>query len=160
MFCKYAVNLQKNPHAGCSPVNSLHIFRTSFPKNTFGWLLLILIRDLFFSWNGNDFFFDIWKPSTMLVVAFILMCLAKSFSRNAFLQLLIQRLVPLLKQIINKCLITLSFVQWNILYEQFIPLIMTLIFLLYLILHEKHLALHFFPPYLLLYSSFLHALLS
>ena len=25
---------------GCSPVNLLHIFRTSFPKNTSGWLLL------------------------------------------------------------------------------------------------------------------------
>ena len=28
---------------GCSPVNLLHIFRTSFPKNTFGWLLLKII---------------------------------------------------------------------------------------------------------------------
>ena len=25
---------------GCSPVNLPHIFRTHFPKNTFGWLLL------------------------------------------------------------------------------------------------------------------------
>ena len=25
---------------GCSPVNLLHIFRTPFPKNTSGWLLL------------------------------------------------------------------------------------------------------------------------
>ena len=25
---------------GCSPVNLLHIFRTSFPKNTCGWLVL------------------------------------------------------------------------------------------------------------------------
>ena len=25
---------------GCSPVNLLHIFKTSFPKNTSGWLLL------------------------------------------------------------------------------------------------------------------------
>ena len=25
---------------GCSPINLLHIFRTSFPKNTSGWLLL------------------------------------------------------------------------------------------------------------------------
>ena len=25
---------------GCSPVNLLHIFRTPFPKNIFGWLLL------------------------------------------------------------------------------------------------------------------------
>ena len=26
---------------GCSPVNLLHIFRTPFPRNTSGWLLLI-----------------------------------------------------------------------------------------------------------------------
>ena len=25
---------------GCSPINLLHIFRTPFPKNTSGWLLL------------------------------------------------------------------------------------------------------------------------
>ena len=25
---------------GCSPLNFLHIFRTSFPKNASGWLLL------------------------------------------------------------------------------------------------------------------------
>ena len=28
----------------CSPVNKLHIFRTSFPRNTFGWLLLDTMR--------------------------------------------------------------------------------------------------------------------
>ena len=27
---------------GCSPVNLVHIFRTPFPKNTSGWLLLII----------------------------------------------------------------------------------------------------------------------
>ena len=27
---------------GCSPVNLLHNFRTPFPKNTFGWLLLTI----------------------------------------------------------------------------------------------------------------------
>ena len=50
-FCKYAENLQENNHAevqfielalryGCSPVNLLHIFRTPFPKNTYGRQLL------------------------------------------------------------------------------------------------------------------------
>ena len=29
---------------GCSPVNLLHIFRTPFPKNTAGWLLVYLTR--------------------------------------------------------------------------------------------------------------------
>ena len=60
VFWKYAANLQKNTHAkalnlqsnfieialrhGCSPVNLLHIFRTLFPKNTSGWLLLIIVK--------------------------------------------------------------------------------------------------------------------
>ena len=29
---------------GCSPINLLHIFRTPFPKNTWGRLLLYLIK--------------------------------------------------------------------------------------------------------------------
>ena len=29
---------------GCSPVNLLHIFRTPFPRNTSGWLLLKIAR--------------------------------------------------------------------------------------------------------------------
>ena len=33
---------------GCSPVNLLHIFRTPFPRNTFGWLLLIFTFPLTF----------------------------------------------------------------------------------------------------------------
>ena len=32
---------------GCSPVNLLHIFRTPFPKNTSGWLLLSASSDYF-----------------------------------------------------------------------------------------------------------------
>ena len=28
---------------GCSPVNLLHIFRTPFPRNTSGWLLLMVV---------------------------------------------------------------------------------------------------------------------
>ena len=28
---------------GCSPVNLLHIFRTPFPRNTSGWLLLFFV---------------------------------------------------------------------------------------------------------------------
>ena len=30
---------------GCSPVNLLHIFRAPSPKNTSGWLLLLLILE-------------------------------------------------------------------------------------------------------------------
>ena len=55
VFREYAANLQETPipkcdlqsnfieialRHGCSPVNLLHIFRTPFPKNTPGWLLL------------------------------------------------------------------------------------------------------------------------
>ena len=38
---------------GCSSVNLLHIFRTSFPKNTSGWLLLNLYKvlRLLFEWH-------------------------------------------------------------------------------------------------------------
>ena len=60
MFRKYVANLLENPcrraisiklrsnfieialRRGCSPVNLLHISRTPFPRNTSGWLLLIL----------------------------------------------------------------------------------------------------------------------
>ena len=35
------VALQITLRHGCFPVNLLHIFRTPFPKNTSGWLLLI-----------------------------------------------------------------------------------------------------------------------
>ena len=34
---------------GCSPVSLLHIFRTSFRKNTSGWLLLPLFKNYCFS---------------------------------------------------------------------------------------------------------------
>ena len=36
---------------GCSPVNLLHIFRTPFPKNTSGWLLLKYISCSIFLLN-------------------------------------------------------------------------------------------------------------
>ena len=36
---------------GCSPINLLHIFRTLFPKNTSGWLLLDLVIDVFLNFN-------------------------------------------------------------------------------------------------------------
>ena len=48
--CRSAISLKlKNKFIemafryGCSSVNLLHIFRTHFPKNTSGWLLLILV---------------------------------------------------------------------------------------------------------------------
>ena len=50
VFWKYAANLQEceslcnfidiTLRHGCSPVNLLHIFKTSFPKNISEWLLL------------------------------------------------------------------------------------------------------------------------
>ena len=57
MFWKYAADLQENTPTkllcnfieialpyGCSPVNLLHIFRKTFPKNTSERLLLIILR--------------------------------------------------------------------------------------------------------------------
>ena len=35
--CRSAISIKLQR---CSPVNLLHIFRTPFPKNTYGWLLL------------------------------------------------------------------------------------------------------------------------
>ena len=46
VFWKYAANLQLCNFIeialrhGCSTVSLLHIFRTPFPRNTYGWLLL------------------------------------------------------------------------------------------------------------------------
>ena len=34
---------------GCSPVNFLHIFRTPFARNTFGWLLLSFTNQTYLS---------------------------------------------------------------------------------------------------------------
>ena len=38
LFCNF---IEISLRYGCSPVNLLHIFRTSFPKNTSEWLLLV-----------------------------------------------------------------------------------------------------------------------
>ena len=82
MFWKYAAYLQENTHAevrfqlkfqsnfieitlwhGCSPVNLMHIFRTPFPKNTYGRLLLIqfsssinylVYRSCFDTWTASS----------------------------------------------------------------------------------------------------------
>ena len=32
---------------GCSPVNLLNTFRTPFPQNTFGWVLLLLKQTIY-----------------------------------------------------------------------------------------------------------------
>ena len=45
---RYAANFQENTYEitlwhGCNPVNLLHIFRTSFPKDTSGRLLLPIV---------------------------------------------------------------------------------------------------------------------
>ena len=39
---------------GCSPVNLLHIFRTPFHRNTYGWLLLSLWKPSFFTYHFNS----------------------------------------------------------------------------------------------------------
>ena len=75
MFWKYAANLQENTHAdvqgnfieivlwhGCSSVNLLHIFRTPFPRNTFGWLLLYLLQGYPFKNDEKCFLFYLQSP--------------------------------------------------------------------------------------------------
>ena len=59
---------------GCSPINLLHIFRTPFPKNTPGWLLL------------NDGFYKIFhvlRNTQTLVVTFD----TKTVSRENLIQI-------------------------------------------------------------------------
>ena len=51
---------------GCSPVNLLHIFRTPFPKNTSGWLLLY--RDERLVWNGLLWIFRSWKCNHKVIL--------------------------------------------------------------------------------------------
>ena len=46
---------------GCSPVNLLHIFRTPFPKNTSGGLLLAKSRNVF--WTQSDIYDGTLKAS-------------------------------------------------------------------------------------------------
>ena len=46
---------------GCSPVNLLHIFRTPFPRNTSGWLLLYICITRFKNLRYNS----VWKLLTL-----------------------------------------------------------------------------------------------
>ena len=41
---------------GCSPVSLLHIFRTPFPKNTSGWLLLNIVMWKYINDGNRDYF--------------------------------------------------------------------------------------------------------
>ena len=72
---KYAANLQRNTHVKvrsdmteialqhvCSPVNLLLIFRTPFPKNISGVLLLVI---------GLGFLLFLWKYLFILQIKFI-----------------------------------------------------------------------------------------
>ena len=43
-FNKVEIALEITLRHGCSPVNLLHIFRTTFLKNTSGWLLLSFLK--------------------------------------------------------------------------------------------------------------------
>ena len=71
MFWKYAANLPEKTHAdvwfiefalwhGCSPVNSLHIFRTQFPKNTSRRLLLL------YSHSAKSILYFVWTISLIV----------------------------------------------------------------------------------------------
>ena len=51
-FNKFA--LQITFRHGCSPVNLLHIFKTPFPKNTFGGLQLCVVSERAWNKESND----------------------------------------------------------------------------------------------------------
>ena len=63
-----SIKLQSTLRHGCSPVNLLHNFRTPFPKNTSGGLLLV--SEVYsepcqiYSWSVNNF----TKSSKLLTV--------------------------------------------------------------------------------------------
>ena len=59
----------------CSPVNLLHIFRTSFPKNTSAWLLL----ENFQAFKGN--FSDLLKTCTNIDPLILIISVPKIFDR-------------------------------------------------------------------------------
>ena len=76
VFRKYVANLQEDTHAevqsnfieitlrhGCSPVNLLHIFKTPFPRNTSGWLLLFFFSTLNYA---NKKYQNVFFPTTWL----------------------------------------------------------------------------------------------
>ena len=87
LLWKYTANLQENTHVevrfieialrhGCSSVNLLDIFRTPFPKNTSGRLLLFLfyVRK---QECKNNVRFKMWDFLTVNLIN--LFCLAKVF---------------------------------------------------------------------------------
>ena len=47
---------------GCSSVNLLHIFRTPFPRNISGWLLLYLLQRYSFKNDEKCFLFYLQSP--------------------------------------------------------------------------------------------------
>ena len=58
---------------GCSPVNLLHIFRTPFSKNTFGWLLLYSAHPCnFFNWSGSKKLWIVFQILNSLNTGYLL----------------------------------------------------------------------------------------
>ena len=53
-----SIKLQITLHHGSSPVNLLHIVRTPFPRNTFGWVLLYLVV------RGGSNLLNWWGPNS------------------------------------------------------------------------------------------------
>ena len=71
----YHTTMMQYLHARCSPVNLLHILRTSFPKNTSGWLLL----ENFQAFKGN--FSDLLKTCTNIDPLILIISVPKIFDR-------------------------------------------------------------------------------
>ena len=79
-FNKVAKQLYWNhTSAWCSPVNLLHIFRTSFPRNTSGWLLLkyhysfLNFTIVFHYFQKTQFYLwlkEIWKAGCCFLISY------------------------------------------------------------------------------------------
>ena len=60
---------------GCSPLNLLHIFRTSFSKSTSGWMLLFVLSQRYSPKTTN-----LYLPHTLNPVKYFTFCQRKLFT--------------------------------------------------------------------------------
>ena len=81
-LCRSAIsiNLQSNfiditLWHGCSPLNLLHIFRTSFSKSTSGWMLLFVLSQRYSPKTTN-----LYLPHTLNPVKYFTFCQRKLFT--------------------------------------------------------------------------------
>ena len=87
-FNKVALQLRH----GCSPVSLLHVFRTPFPRNTSGWLLLLKAKFV------NDNLFKVKKTVTWITwFAFLLLNLYAAFKKTFWVSVSFYSPTPFVK---------------------------------------------------------------